>query len=72
MVGTRNLYKKICNNRASIEYNSSDEELVSHIKQKNRNSDEIELFLKTEQATALSNILNWWKVSFFNLKYLDF
>ena len=72
MVSTRNLYKKICNNRASIEYNSSDEELVSHIKQKNRNSDEIELFLKTEQATALSNILNWWKVSFFNLKYLDF
>ena len=32
----------------NIEYNSSDEELVSHIKQKNLNLDEIELFLKTE------------------------
>jgi hypothetical protein len=48
------------------EYNSSDEELVSHIKQKNLNSDEIELFLKTEQAPALCNVLDWWKVSFLN------
>jgi len=50
----------------NIEYNSSDEELVSHIKQKNLNLDEIELFLKTERAPALCNVLDWWKVSFLN------
>ena len=42
----------------SIEYNSSDEELVFHIKHRNINPNEIELFLKTERATALSNILD--------------
>jgi hypothetical protein len=47
------------------EYNSSDEDLVSHISQKqNLNLNELDVFLKTDRAPALNDILNWWKVSF--------
>jgi hypothetical protein len=56
-----------------MEYNSSDEDLVSHISRKqktNLNLNEFELFLNTQRAGALDNILNWWKVNF-NIKFYD-
>jgi hypothetical protein len=38
---------------------------VSHISQKqNLNLNELDVFLKTDRAPALNDILNWWKVSF--------
>ena len=59
-------------NSINIEYDSSDEDLMSHItKQENLNLNEFELFLKTEPASALSNILNWWQVSL-KLNFLNF
>lgn len=45
---------------------------MSHIsKRTNLNLNEFELFLKTEPAPALNNILNWWQVSS-SLKNLNF
>jgi len=54
-----------------MEYNSSDEDLISHItKQTNESSNEVDKFLRIDRAPALCNILNWWKVSFIcKLKY---
>ena len=47
------------------EYDSSDEDLVTHISRKqNLNLNELEVLLKTDRAPALNDILNWWKVSF--------
>lgn len=49
----------------NIEYNSSDDDLVSHISKKQPiRSNEFEVFLKVDRAHALTDTLNWWKVSF--------
>jgi len=50
----------------SIEYNSSDEDLVSHISKRRRTEpvSELDRYLKADRAQALTDILNWWKVSF--------
>jgi hypothetical protein len=46
-----------------IDYDSSDEDLMSHISTKqDLNLNELELFLNTKRALALDNILDWWKV----------
>ena len=43
-----------------MEYNSSDEDLISHItKQTNESSNEVDKFLRIDRAPALCNILNW-------------
>jgi hypothetical protein len=52
------------NEDIDIEYNSSEEDLVSHITtRQDSNLNELEMFLKTKHAPALENILDWWKVS---------
>ena len=44
----------------NMEYNSSDEDLISHItKQTNESSNEVDKFLRIDRAPALCNILNW-------------
>jgi hypothetical protein len=49
-----------------INYDSEDEDLISHIsKRSNFITSEIEIFLKAEQASALTDPLNWWKVNYF-------
>ncbi|CAB4443314.1 unnamed protein product [Rhizophagus irregularis] len=47
----------------SIEYNSSDEDLVSHISKRRRTEpvSELDRYLKADCAQALTDILNWWK-----------
>ncbi|GES74848.1 zinc finger BED domain-containing protein RICESLEEPER 2-like [Rhizophagus clarus] len=47
----------------NIEYNSSDEDLVSHISKWHRieSVSEFDRYLKAARAQALCNILNWWK-----------
>lgn len=46
-------------------YNSEDEDLILHIsKRSNFITDELEIFLKSEQALALTDPLNWWKVNY--------
>jgi len=49
-----------------IEYNSSDEDLITHINKRQRLEpiSELEHFLKIDRAQALCNTLDWWKVSF--------
>lgn len=49
-----------------IEYNSSDEDLITHINKRQRLEpiSELEYFLKIDRAPALCNTLDWWKVSF--------
>jgi hypothetical protein len=43
-----------------INYDSEDEDLISHIsKRSNFITNEIEIFLKAEQALALTDPLNW-------------
>ena len=60
------------------EYNSSDEDLVFHILQKqktNLNLNELKLFLNVKRAGALDDILKWWKVNLIlnlMLKFSDF
>ena len=45
---------------------------MAHISQKqNLNLNELDVFLKTDRAPALNDILNWWKVSF-KIKFLKF
>lgn len=50
----------------NIEYNSSDDDLITHINKKQRLEpvSELECYLKTDRASALCDILNWWKVSY--------
>jgi hypothetical protein len=50
----------------NIEYNSSDEDLVSHISKRQRTESvsELDRYLKADRATALTDVLKWWKVSF--------
>lgn len=55
-----------------MEYNSSDEDLISHItkQQHSDSSNELDKFLKVDRAPALCNTLDWWKVNFvYKLKY---
>lgn len=49
----------------NIEYNSSDDDLITHINKKQRfePASELECYLKTDRASALCDILDWWKVS---------
>lgn len=49
-----------------MEYNSSDEDLISHITKKKHTEplSELDTFLKIDRAPALTNILDWWKVNF--------
>jgi len=55
-----------------MEYNSSDEDLVSHISKRQHieTVSEFERFINAERAQALSCTLNWWKVSFIILKVI--
>jgi len=54
----------------NIDYNSSDEDIVSHISKWRHveTASEFDRFLKSDRAQALCDILNWWKVSFIILK----
>ncbi|CAB5194151.1 unnamed protein product [Rhizophagus irregularis] len=49
----------------NIEYNSSDEDLVSHIFKRRRieTVSEFDRYLNADRAQALCDTLNWWKVS---------
>ena len=49
----------------NIEYNSSDEDLVSHISKRRRieTVSEFDRYLNADRAQALCDTLNWWKVS---------
>ena len=55
-----------------MEYNSSDEDLVSHISKWRRIEivSKFERFINVERAQALFCTLNWWKVSFIILKVI--
>ncbi len=55
-----------------MEYNSSDEDLVSHISKRRciETVSEFEQFINAEHAQALFCTLNWWKVSFIILKVI--
>ena len=50
-----------------MEYDSSDDDLISHItnKQQIELLNELDKFLKIDRASALCNTLDWWKVSLF-------
>jgi hypothetical protein len=55
-----------------MEYDSSDEDLISHItKQRHtESSSELDKYLKIDRAPVLGNTLDWWKVNFIcKLKY---
>jgi hypothetical protein len=50
----------------NVDYNSSEEDLVSHISKRRRTDNsvsEFDRYIKADRAKALCNILNWWKVS---------
>ncbi len=70
------LYKEIYGpHEADItleEYSSSDESLRNHISKKQhhrQNSDEFENFLRAPRAPPMCNILDWWKVLFFQFSF---
>ncbi|CAB4496358.1 unnamed protein product [Rhizophagus irregularis] len=48
----------------NIEYNSSDEDLVSHISKRHRieSVSEFDRYLNADRAQALCDTLNWWKL----------
>ena len=54
----------------NIDYNSSDEDIVSHISKWRHveSVNEFDCFLKADRAQAFCDILNWWKVNFIILK----
>lgn len=53
------------------ECNSSDDDIVSYItKQQPNRSSEFDTFLKVDRASALSDTLNWWKVSYYIIKII--
>lgn len=57
-------YAPIEINNINNEYDSSDEDLITHISKRRRveKSNEFETFIKGDRAPALSDTLNWWKV----------
>ena len=59
-------------NNINNEYNSSDEDLITHISKRQRveRSNEFDIFIKGDRAPALSDTLNWWKVNYFKYYYL--
>ncbi|GES98509.1 zinc finger BED domain-containing protein RICESLEEPER 2-like [Rhizophagus clarus] len=61
----KTLYAPQETQNTNIEYNSSDEDLVSHIFKWRciELVSEFDRYLKADQAQALCDILNWWKVS---------
>ncbi|GBC36498.1 zinc finger BED domain-containing protein RICESLEEPER 2-like [Rhizophagus irregularis DAOM 181602=DAOM 197198] len=56
-------YAPIEINNINNEYDSSDEDLITHISKRRRveKSNEFETFIKGDRAPALSDTLNWWK-----------
>ncbi|GET02882.1 zinc finger BED domain-containing protein RICESLEEPER 2-like [Rhizophagus clarus] len=59
----KTLYAPQETQNTNIEYNSSDEDLVSHISKWRRieSVSEFDRYLKADRAQALCDILNWWK-----------
>lgn len=50
-----------------MEYNSSDEDLITHISKQHNTEplNELDKFLKFDRPSALTNTLDWWKVNFY-------
>lgn len=59
------LYASQKTQNTNIKYNSSDEDLVSHISKRRRieSVSEFDRYLNADRAQALCDTLNWWKVS---------
>jgi hypothetical protein len=60
-----NMYAPLQSEETNIEYNFSNEDLVSHISKRRHveSISELDCFFKSDHASPLCDILNWWNVS---------